>query len=70
MPLLISSPRHKYRRFLIDYQQGRIILFALACFIGSTAYSQEKQVQELRKDARALYDILREYRWERSGPLY
>ena len=46
MPLLISSPRHKYRRFLIEYQQGRIILFALACFIGSTAYSQEKQVQE------------------------
>lgn len=68
MPLLISSTRHKYRRFLIDYQQGRIILFALACFIGSTAYSQEKQVQELRKDARVLYDILREYRWERSGP--
>lgn len=68
MPLLISSAKHKHRRFLITYEQGRIIIFALAHFIGASAFSQDEQIKALRKEAAALYEVLRAYRWEQSWP--
>lgn len=66
MPLLIES--HKHRRYLLSYEQAMTALFALAHFVGCSAYSKDEQVKQLRAEARALYDTLREYNWSTGWP--
>ena len=55
------------RRFLITYDQARTILFSLASTVGMLSGTKEPQLLKLREDCNTLYDILREYRWERTG---
>ena len=66
MPLLVEH--HKHRAFLLSYEQSRTVLFALAHFVGASAWSQDPQVLALRKDARALHDALRRYKWSAGWP--
>lgn len=55
------------RRFALTYEQGKTVLFSLASTVGMLANTQEPQLLKLREEARALYNLLREYRWERTG---
>lgn len=55
------------RRFALTYEQGKTVLFSLASTVGMLAQSRDPQLIKLRDDARKLYDILREYRWTRTG---
>lgn len=55
------------RRFALTYEQGKTILFSLASTVGMLAQSRDPQLIKLREDARKLYDILRDYRWTRTG---
>lgn len=55
------------RRFALTYEQGKTVLFSLASTVGMLAQSRDPQLIKLREDARKLYDILREYRWTRTG---
>ena len=66
MPLLIEQ--HKHRRYLLSYEQAKTELFALAHFVGASAWSQDEQIRALRRDARQLYDTLREYNWSTGWP--
>ncbi len=66
MPLLIEH--HKHRKYLLSYEQGRVALFALAHFVGASAWSQDPQIVGLRKDAAALLDALRAYNWSTGWP--
>ena len=68
MPLLIDHPKHRYRSYLLSYDQARVVLYCLAATAGMLSTTQEPQLLQLRADARALHDLLRAYHWQRGAP--